>query len=57
MVYLHGLQPKFDFCFVCKFQKVTFPHSPAPQLSASVAVVAFCLWNNKLLWRYIELSL
>ena len=32
-------------------------HSPALQLSASVAVVAFCLWNNKLLRRYIELSL
>ena len=32
-------------------------HSPAPQLSVSVVVVAFCLLNNKLPRRYIELSL
>ena len=38
-------------------QEPKFSHSPAPQLSASVVVVAFCLWKNKLLRRYIELSL
>ena len=34
----------------------TFPQ-PISTLSASVVVAAFCLWNNKLLRRYIEQSL
>ena len=43
-----------------KFSDVLFfldcTYSPAPQLSSPMEVVAFCLWNNKLMWRYIDIG-